>query len=287
MTVRNPVEWSLDQLRQTFSDVRSAEHALHHPVQEVRLSMPQVERITVADLGEVLKKGLSDFGAYRTDVIFICLIYPLAGLLIGAATLGNGMLPLLFPLISGFALVGPFAAAGLYEMSRQREMGNDVNWMDAFGVFSSPSLAAIVELGLILVGIFLVWLLAAMLIYMATLGPAIPESFSAFVSEVFTTEAGWALIVLGVGVGFLFAVLVLAISVVSFPLLLDHRVGVSLAVRTSVRAFMLNPVPMLAWGLIVAGGLVLGAVPLLVGLVIVMPVLGHATWHLYRKVVRY
>jgi uncharacterized membrane protein len=286
MTVRNPVEWGVDQIRQTFSAVRSAEHAFHHPAEEAGTLVPQVRRITLADLREVLIKGFSDFGAYRTDVIFICVLYPLAGLLIGAATLGSGLLPLLFPLISGFALLGPLAAAGLYEMSRQREQGKDVNWNDAFAVFSSPSLAAIIELGLLLVGIFLVWLLVAMGIYQLTLGPDLPDSVSSFATEVFTTGPGWALIVLGVGVGFLFAVLVLAISVVSFPLLLDHRVGVSVAVRTSIRAFMLNPIPMLAWGLIVAGGLVLGAIPLLVGLVVVMPVLGHATWHLYRKVVQ-
>jgi len=286
MTIRNPVVWSFDQIRQTFSGVRSVEHAFHYPAEEVGLVVPQVRRITVADLKDVLRRGFSDFGAYRTDVIFICLIYPLAGLLIGAATLGNGLLPLLFPLVSGFALIGPFAAAGLYEMSRRREQGQSVTWTDAFNVFTSPSIAAIIELGLLLVGIFLVWLLVAMGIYQMTLGPGMPESASAFIAAVFTTGPGWALIVIGVGAGFLFAVAVLAISAVSFPLLLDHRVGVSVAVRTSVRAFMVNPVPMLTWGLIVAGGLVLGAIPLLVGLVVVMPVLGHATWHLYRKVVQ-
>jgi uncharacterized membrane protein len=283
MTVRNPVEWGVDAIKQTFGAVRSAEHAFHHPAQEVLV--PVVRRITIADLRDALVKGFDDFGAYRTDVIFICLIYPLAGLVIASATMGNGLLPLLFPLISGFALIGPFAAAGLYEMSRRRERGESATWTDAFGVLSSPSLAAIIELGLLLVGIFLVWLLTAMLIYRMTFGAELPVSYASFAREVFTTEAGWTLIVLGCGAGFLFAVLVLAISVVSFPLLLDHRVGVSLAVRTSVRAFMVNPVPMLAWGLIVAGGLVLGAIPLLVGLVVVMPVLGHATWHLYRKVI--
>jgi len=102
---------------------------------------------------------------------------------------------------------------------------------------------------------------------------------------VFTTEAGWALIVVGVGVGFLFAVVALVISVVSFPLLLDREVGLGTAVWTSIRAVMVNPVPMAVWGLIVASGLMIGSIPLFLGLIIVMPVLGHATWHLYRKVV--
>jgi uncharacterized membrane protein len=111
-------------------------------------------------------------------------------------------------------------------------------------------------------------------------------SVGAFVSDVLTTRAGWTMIVVGCGVGFLFAALVLTISVVSFPLLLDRDVGVEAAVATSARVVRTNPVAMAAWGLIVAAGLVVGSLPLLLGLVIVMPVLGHATWHLYRRVVR-
>jgi uncharacterized membrane protein len=140
-------------------------------------------------------------------------------------------------------------------------------------------------LGLLLMVIFLCWLAAAEAVYLVTLGPAPPASIASFVRDVFTTGGGWVLIVVGVGVGFLFAVPVLAISVVSFPLLLDRNVGIDTAVLTSVRAVAANPRPMAVWGLIVAGGLVIGSLPLFVGLIIVMPVLGHATWHLYRKVV--
>ena len=108
----------------------------------------------------------------------------------------------------------------------------------------------------------------------------------AFVHEVFTTPAGWAMIVMGIGIGFLFAALVLTISVVSFPLLLDRDVGLPTAVSTSIRAVAENPGPMAIWGLFVAGSLVIGSIPAFLGLIVVMPVLGHATWHLYRKVVR-
>ena len=118
-----------------------------------------------------------------------------------------------------------------------------------------------------------------------TLGPDLPVSAIAFARDVLTTPQGWTMIVVGIGVGFLFALLVLAISVVSFPLLLDRNVGVAPAVATSFRAVRENPGPMAAWGLIIAAGLVIGAIPLLVGLAIVLPILGHATWHLYRKVV--
>jgi uncharacterized membrane protein len=282
--IRHPLEWGADQLKTANMAVERASHSLRSPG-DADAARPAVRKIEVADLMDVLASGLRDFGAYRTDVIFLCIIYPLAGLLLASVAFGYDMLPMLFPLASGFALIGPVAAVGLYEMSRRREQGVDITWADAFGVVRAPAFGAILVLGLILLAIFLLWLAAAYAIWLMTLGPVPPASIGAFVHEVLTTAAGWTMIVVGVGVGFLFALLVLAISVVSFPLLLDRDVGLYTAVATSVRAVLTNPGPMAAWGLIVAGGLVLGSIPVLLGLIIVMPVLGHATWHLYRKVV--
>ncbi|MBI3517608.1 MAG: DUF2189 domain-containing protein, partial [Proteobacteria bacterium] len=242
-------------------------------------------RISIGDLREVIARGVDDFGAYRTDIIFLCLIYPVVGLVLIRTAFGYDMLPLLFPLASGFTLVGPIAAVGLYEMSRRREQGVAITWGDAFGVVRSPAFGAIAVLGLILLALFGVWLCVAWGIYAATLGPEPPAAIETFVRDVFTTSAGWSLIVVGMGVGFLFAVLVLAISVVSFPLLIDRDVSLGTAIMTSMRAVSENPVPMAAWGLIVAGGLVLGSLPVFLGLIVIMPVLGHATWHLYRRVV--
>ena len=280
MPIRNPIEWSYDQIRLTASAVGSAGRGLRGAV-----AAPDVRRISVADLRDALARGLDDFGAYRADVAFICVIYPIVGLLLARLVVGYDVLPLLFPIASGFALLGPVAAVGLYEISRRREAGESVTWADAFGVVGSPSYGAIALLGLLLLAIFLLWLGAAWAIYALTLGPAQPASVTAFVRDVLTTPAGWALILFGNGIGFLFAVLVLAISVVSFPLLLDRDVGLVAAVETSMRAVAANPRTMAVWGLIVAGGLVLGSLPAFLGLVIVMPVLGHATWHLYRKLI--
>jgi uncharacterized membrane protein len=284
-TIRNPVEWSVDQMRNLGHALGEAGHAIGHTKESLHAPAPAVRRIQASELKDVIRKGFADFGAYRTDVIALCVIYPVVGLLLARAVYGHDMLPLLFPLASGFALIGPFAALGLYEMSRERERGTQVTWANAFAVLKAPGIGPILLLGLGLVLLFLVWLAVAWFLYALTLGPTPPASIGAFVRDLFTTDAGWTLIVAGCGVGFLFALFAMSISVVSFPLLLDKDVGLDTAVRTSIRAVRMNPGPMAAWGLIVAGGLVLGSIPLFVGLIVVMPVLGHATWHLYRKLV--
>jgi len=246
---------------------------------------PTVRNIRLADLPEVLKKGAEDFWAMPTHLFFLGLIYPIVGLVLARLVFGYDVLPLLFPLVAGFALVGPLAALGLYEISRRRELGLDATWKDAFAVFRSPSLPAIAALGLLLLTIFFIWIAVANALYIAAFGYAPAASVPDFLDRIFNTPAGWTLVVLGNGIGFLFALLVLAISVVSFPLLLDHKVSPIVAILTSLRAVATNPVAMAAWGLIVAALLIVGAIPLFIGLAIVMPILGHATWHLYRKVV--
>jgi uncharacterized membrane protein len=244
-----------------------------------------VRHIAPGDIRDAVRAGFDDFGAYRSDVIFLGAIYAVVGVVLARLAFGLDMLPLLFPLASGFALIGPFVAVGLYEMSRRRELGQNVSWVNAFDVAERPAFGSIMVLGLMLIALFLLWLYVAWLIFANTIGPVEPASISAFLHDVFSTGAGWAMIVIGVSVGFVFAVVAMSISIVSFPLLLDRDVGLDTAVKTSVRAVIANPLPMAAWGLLVAGGLVLGSLPLFVGLVVVLPVLGHATWHLYRKLV--
>ena len=281
--IRNPAEWGVDQLRTANLAVERAGHSLRSPSRDA--ARPLVRRIELADLKDVLARGISDFAAYRTDVMVLCIIYPVAGLLLAWLAFGYDLLQLVFPLAFGFALIGPVAAVGLYEISRRREQGIEITWADAFGVVRAPAFGAILVLGLVLLAMLLLWLAAAQGVYVMTLGPEPPASLGAFARDVLTTRAGWALVAVGVGVGALFAVLVLTISVVSFPLLLDRNVGLYAAVATSVRAVATNAGPMAVWGLIVAGALAVGSIPLLLGLIVVIPVLGHATWHLYRKVV--
>ena len=246
---------------------------------------PVIRHVTPADLLQSLALGLDDFSAMPSHAVFLCLIYPLLGLALISLASGYSMLPLAFPIAAGFALIGPLAAIGLYELSRRREAGLDTSSTHAFDVLHSPSLGAIVALGVLLMAIFLVWLAVAEAIYVANFGYVAPASIRHFVEDVFTTTPGWNLIVVGTGVGFLFAALVLTISAVSFPLLLDRDVGAAVALLTSIRVVIANPLTMALWGLIVAALLVIGSLPLFLGLTVVMPVLGHATWHLYRKAV--
>ena len=246
---------------------------------------PNVRRIGTADLKDALARGLDDFKAMPTHLVFLCLIYPIVTLIFARIYAGYEVLPLVFPLLAGYTLIGPLVATGMYELSRRREEGLDISRGHAFDVFRSPSIGSIATLGVVLMAIYFAWLGAAWAIYEAIFGNAAPTSIEEFARQVFTTPAGWTLIIGGSSAGFLFAVVVLTLSVVSFPLLLDRDVGVMTAMQTSVRAVLANPLTMAIWGLIVAVALLIGSLPLFVGLSVVMPVLGHATWHLYRKVV--
>src|SRR6516162_5972785 len=246
---------------------------------------PIVNTIGLSDLHQALRLGWEDFKAMPSHAIFLCMIYPVIGLILARAVLGHAVIPLLFPLAAGFALIGPFAALGLYELSSRRERGLEATAWDAFEVLRSPSFGAMLGLGTLLLALFVTWVATAQAIYLAVFGYEGASGVRDFVTRVLTTPQGWWLIVVGCGVGFLFALVALCISVVSFPLMLDRHAGAGDAMVTSLRAVAENPVPMAAWGLIVAILLVLGSLPAFLGLAIVIPLLGHATWHLYRKVV--
>jgi uncharacterized membrane protein len=236
------------------------------PAQPVR-ALPAVRHIQLADLKDALSSGLDDFWAMPTHVIFLCMIYPVIGVALGNATFNHNAIPLLYPLAAGFALIGPIAGIWLFELSRRRELGLDTSWRHGFDVVHSPSFPSILALGLLLLAIFGLWIAAAQAIYISAFGYR-EIGAEDFARQVLTTPEGRRMMLVGNLVGLPFAIVAATISVVSFPLLLDRNVGFSVALMTSVRAVVKNPVVMAAWGLIV-----------------VMPILGHATWHLYRKVV--
>lgn len=255
--------------------------ATHRP----DIALPVVRKIGLKDLRQAVAEGIDDFRAMPSHVIFLALIYPIVGLALGRLMFRYEVLPLVYPLVMGFALIGPFAAIGLYELSRRRELGLDTAWRHAFDVLRSPSLLPIAGLGALFAFLLIVWLIAADTIYARTMGDEPIASFADLAYRVFATKGGWTLIIVGNAVGFFFAVAVLTVGVVSFPLLLDRPVGGAVAILTSIRAVLTNPFTMAGWGFFVAAALLVGSLPFLMGLAIVMPVLGHATWHLYRRVV--
>ncbi|WEX75899.1 DUF2189 domain-containing protein [Sinorhizobium numidicum] len=257
-------------------------HVLSGP--NASVDHPGIRKIGIADVFDALRLGLDDFREKPSHYVFLCLIYPVAGAVLMTWSAGANMLPLLYPLASGFALIGPVAAIGLYEISRRRELGMDARWPHALRLYRSPALPSILAVAILLFIIFIAWLLVAQALYMRIFGTP-PDSISAFWNSIIGTEEGWTLILVGNAVGFVFAVIVLSISVVTFPLLLDRDIGAVAAIDTSIRATLTNPVPVACWGLIIAAGLVIGSIPIFVGLALIMPIFGHATWHLYRKLV--
>ena len=244
-----------------------------------------IRKIETSDLRDSLMRGLDDFKANPSHLVFLSIIYPVVGLILARFTAQADLLPLIFPLVAGFALIGPFAAIGLYDLSYRREQGLPATWRHAFSAFRSPAIGSIIVLGLMLMVIFVVWLFTARLIYHLAMGGAMPATMGALLTQIFGTTGGWMLISFGNAIGFLFALASFTISVISFPLLLDRHVSVGVAIQTSIRAVTQNPRVMMIWGSIVVGGLIIGSLPFLVGLALVMPILGHATWHLYRRVI--
>jgi uncharacterized membrane protein len=254
-----------------------------------------IRRIDGADLRAALAEGWRDFREMRGDILVVGLVYPLVGLFVAALALNGQFVPLAFPLCAGLSLLGPVVAIGFYELARRREDGEDSGWSHFFDGFVRRHDASVAGATILLMAIFLGWLGAAWGLFTATFGTGTFYTWSvdhgqmitlqAFIARLFTTGDGWTLMILGNLMGAGFAVVALAVSLVTFPMLIDRPVDVVTAVSTSLRAFAANWRILLRWGVTVAALLVLGAIPLFIGLAVVLPVLGYATWHLYRRLI--
>ena len=244
-----------------------------------------VRKISNEDLRLSLRQGLDDFLDLRGDLIFAGLIYTFIGIAAVVMTTNGPLMPFFLPVVAGVGLLGPVAAVGFYELARRREKGEDVHWFNFLDVRKRPSVDDMGIVAGMLLAIFALWLIAAGILYVALFGWATPTSVPEFVATVFTTPRGWALIVGGAVVGAIFGWIVLALSVVSLPMLVDCDVNAAEAVSASWRAAHANKPQMIRWGLTVVVLLVLGSIPLFVGLALVLPWLGYSTWHLYTRLV--
>jgi uncharacterized membrane protein len=242
--------------------------------------------ITDEDLRLSLRQGLDDFLTFRGDIIFAGLIYTVLGIAAVVMTTSRPLMPFFLPVVAGVGLLGPLGAVGFYELARQRENGRPgIHWFNFLDVRKRPSVDDMGIVAGLLLAIFFGWLLAAGALYALLFGWTTPASIPQFVAMIFGTARGWALIVSGAAIGAIFGWIVLSLSVVSLPMLVDCDVSAADAVSASWRATNANRRAMLRWGLTVIGLLVLGSIPMFVGLAVVLPWLGYSTWHLYTRLI--
>ncbi|PCD02140.1 hypothetical protein COC42_11755 [Sphingomonas spermidinifaciens] len=246
----------------------------------------EVRRIGKADLDWALAEGWRDFRERRGDLMFLGLIYPAVCLMAVIVAMNDALLPLLFPAIAGLSIAGPAVAAGFYELARRREEGLESDWSHFLDPLKGRSRTPILTLTAVLFGLFLVWLAAAYAIYAFTFGAENQMRAADLFGRLFTTSAGWEMMVVGNLAGLAFAVVALVVSFVSFPMVVDKPVDAGTAIATSIAAARANPGETAGWGLRVVALLALGTIPFAVGLAVVLPWLGYATWHLYTRIVK-
>jgi uncharacterized membrane protein len=253
-------------------------------VDELRRKAPTIRSIGVDDITAALREGADDFRAMPAFGMTIGAVFALGGMAIMYLAVAFDLVVLAFPLLAGFALVGPFAAMGLYEGSRRRDAGQTVGVGDIFDVRRATTSVNIFFLGFILLFSLFVWLRVALLIYalfFGLQGVALDQLFGA----IFTTVNGFTFLIVGNVVGAAFAFVVFSITVVSFPYMLEKDVDPVTAVALSVSAVAKNTVPLAGWALFVGIALFVSWLPFFLGLIVVLPVLGHATWRLYKRMI--
>jgi uncharacterized membrane protein len=247
-------------------------------------SDPVVRRITAADVVEALGQGLRDFQAAPLYGLMFGALYAAGGILIVLSLTALGMVYLAYPLAAGFALIGPFVAIGLYEVSRRRQLAQPIALADIWSTMRSRS--EIGWMAFVTLFIFILWMYQVRLLIALFLG--LNASFSSlheFIVVVLTTSEGLVFLLIGNMVGAALSLILFSLTVVSFPLLLERDVDFVTAMITSVRAVVTSPVPMIGWAAVIVVLLIISALPFFLGLLVTLPVLGHATWHLYRRIV--
>lgn len=266
---------------------------VHLTVARTELNLPAIRRIRSADLDWALAQGWRDFRELRGDIVFLPLVYPLAGFLALSLAVNASFVPMVFPAVAGLSILGPAVSAGFYELARRRDSGQDLTWIHFFDPLRRPTRTGLLLLTFGLVILFALWLTAAFLVYRSTIAAGYHATVDAggdlalraFVRALFGTSAGWTMIIVGNVIGLAFAAATLMLTFVSFPMVVDRRGGALAAVLTSLRVARLSPGTTIDWGLRVAVLLAIGCIPLFVGLPIVLPVLGYATWRLYTRAV--
>ncbi|MCI5074226.1 MAG: DUF2189 domain-containing protein [Oricola sp.] len=247
--------------------------------------MPKVNRIELRDLAEVLRKGLSDFASAPLFGLFFGGVYALGGIVIALSLTVWDIPWMIYPVAIGFPLIGPFVAVGLYEVSRRLQAGQPLNWGEVLGVIWLQRQRELAWMAFVMLFVFWVWMYQVRLLVAIILARSSFSTLDRFLDVIFTTTQGWIFLGVGHVVGAVLAMVLFSITVISIPLLLDREADFVTAMITSVKSVSTSPIPMLGWGLFVTLAVIVSSVPVFLGLVVTLPVLGHATWHLYKKAV--
>lgn len=279
-TIGNPMSWAA-------KEVAAGAHAIARTEGAVRgtAAPPATRRLSTGDLTAALKAGWADMAASRTDAFALLAIYPLVVAVLYWVTLGQNLWHLIFPVMTGLAFLGPVAAVFFQTLSRRRAEHERAVWSDAWAVRHAGGFGAMLVAGFALLFAALLWVTISIALYQGIVGTAALPGLGAFLGVALGSGAGLAMLVLSLVIGLAFAAAVFSLTLVTFPLLLERDIGLPAAVKTSATIVRENPGVAARWAAMVAGLLILGAIPALLGLVIVVPVLGHATWHLYRRAV--
>lgn len=247
--------------------------------------MPQIRELSVGDIRAALMHGLSDFAHAPLYGLFFGGVFALAGIIIVLAMTWWNIPWMIYPFAIGFPLIGPFAAAGLYEVSRRLEEGRPLSLKEVLSVVWAQRGRELSWMAFVMLFVFWIWMYQVRLLIALFLGRMSFSTLEKFMTIVLTTEQGWVFLAVGHVVGAAIALVLFSITVVSIPLLMDREIDFVTAMITSVRTVLTSPVPMIGWGLVVTLAVLLACAPFFLGLLIVLPVLGHSTWHLYRRAI--
>jgi uncharacterized membrane protein len=244
--------------------------------------LPIIRQVSVSDIPEVLRAGLRDFLRAPAFGIFFSAVYVAGGITFWMVFSAAGQEWWLIPFILGFPLLAPFAAIGLYEVSRRIEVGEPLYWREVLGVVFAQKDRQLPSMAMVILLMFMFWVFVAHTTFALFMGLSALTNITSS-PGVLLEGNGPLMLIVGSLIGAGFALALFAFTVVGLPLLLEREVDFITAIITSVQAVLGNPVTLLIWGAVIAGFLFLGMLPLFLGLFVILPVLGHASWHMYRR----
>lgn len=257
------------------------------PVKQAKAAAwPEVSALKPDDILDALNDGIRDFSAAPKYGLFFGFVYALAGWFLFALVFYFEAPYLAYPLATGFALIAPFAATGLYDVSRRLERGEPLSWGAVLGSIRAVSGKELAWMAVVTVFTMIIWLDIAAFLFFAFLGFGGGDAGGSLINEILNTTRGWVFLIAGNIIGAVLAGIVFSYSAISFPMLYDRNVDFVTAMVTSVKTVVKNPWPMFIWAVIIGINLGLSLVSMLLGLIIALPILGHTTWHIYRRAVK-